>query len=101
MGYYSSFYITPQLLPAEIKRLTEISGGYGFENYGNETTTDDSYKWYAHEDNMVKFSKEFPHNTWRLIGHGEDGEKWAVFVNNGRKHVVRQPEFNPPTPAGF
>lgn len=101
MGYYSDYKITPMLLPAELTRLVEISKGVHLVNYDNATRTDDRWKWYEHQSDMATFSKEFPHTTWKLVAHGEDGEKWAVFTKNGKTTIVRQTPYDPPTPTGF
>lgn len=45
-------------------------------------------KWYQHEEDMVRFSKEYPDTVFELTGEGEDaGDLWRKYFKNGKVQV--------------
>ena len=47
--------------------------------------SDDEYKWYDNEDDMLLLSKEFPDVLFKLHGEGEDKEDiWDKYFMNGK-----------------
>ena len=86
MGYYTRHeleiisgddYITDYK-----KEIGEISG------YGN--CLYDSIKWYEHEKDMRKYSKNHPNTLFKLIGEGEEsGDLWHEYYLNGKMQRVK------------
>lgn len=101
MGYYTYYTLEAkdaktrtfidEALEREIcERLYEISNGafyYGdtfYECFGSE------HKWYNHQEDMIKLSKEYPDIVFILDGEGEDREDiWRLYVQNGEWEEVR------------
>lgn len=49
---------------------------------------EDSCKWYEHEDDMKRLSKEFPEVVFQLNGEGEEsGDVWVKYFKNGKMQV--------------
>lgn len=45
----------------------------------------DSRKWYDHDDDMIKLSKEHPELLFALKGEGEEsGDIWKTYYLNGK-----------------
>ena len=73
MGYYTRFTFVDTPEPA-IERLREVSG-YSF---------DDTHKWYDHEDDIKRVSKEFLGKLITVQGEGEEsGDLWVLYALNG------------------
>ena len=59
--------------------------------------SDDVYKWYDHEEDMITISKEFPQLEFILSGKGEDYDDiWIEYFWNGEccrcmSHIVYDP----------
>lgn len=61
---------------------------------------DDSCKWYEHEDDMKRISKEFPEVLFTLHGNGEEsGDIWVKYFKNGKmqtsKAEIKLAAFDP------
>lgn len=58
----------------------------------------DEMKWYEHEDDMKKLSKEFPDMVFELNGSGEDSEDiWKGYFMNGESYYCSgHIEYDPP-----
>jgi len=49
----------------------------------------DSCKWYNHEEDMLKLSKDFPDILFTLKGEGEEaGDLWVKYFKGGKKQVA-------------
>lgn len=84
MGYETRFIIKIDTYNEEdiINRLSDVSGYYAEDNqiYG---------KWYGHEEDLIKVSKEFPTALITVTGYGEDrGDIWQAYVLNGQYERV-------------
>ena len=92
MGYYTRFEIsvTPHHMADDVMdRLCEVSG-YNF---------DESIKWYEHQEDLVKVSREFPNVYITVDGYGEEvGDIWRAYVHNGEyvRHDATITFPNPP-----
>lgn len=65
--------------------LHEINPGYFDDDFDLKTLSDDSLKWYDHDEDMVKLSLRFPDYTFILEGEGEDnGDLWRAVYHNGQ-----------------
>ena len=77
-------------------REHENNAGY----WAGTLTGDNICKWYEHEVQMARLSREWPQTMLELSGKGEDDEDlWKKYFLNGRVHAVTaqvtyQP-FNP------
>lgn len=112
MGYYTYYNLdvmnsekfTPEQLINASKALAKIMDEESYADVdslpvGNPFLwlSDDSMKWYEHDDDMIKLSKEFPEMTFRLFGEGEDHEDmWVAYYRDGRAstcyaHIIYDP----------
>jgi len=102
MGYYTNYTLkTDQEEWVElelIKKLKEVSyqADYALDVDGSSY---ESCKWYSHEEDLNKFSKEYPDILFTLSGEGEEsGDIWKAYHKNGKvQHVNAQlvfEEFN-------
>lgn len=83
----------PGLLIARL-RLNSECAEYALDEDG---TCGESSKWYDHEDDMKKFSKENPGVLFTLHGEGEEsGDVWTKYFFNGKMQVEKQPKWVPP-----
>lgn len=86
MGYYTRH------------ELEIISGDDYITDYKKEISEladcgncfDDSIKWYQHEDDMRKYSKNHPNTLFKLIGEGEEScDLWHEYYLNGKMQRVK------------
>lgn len=50
---------------------------------------EESVKWYDHENDMRKISKDYPDHVLRLAGQGEEADDlWVKFFHNGLMQKV-------------
>jgi len=90
MGYYTRFdleYVAPEdnLLKIELELALSRDGTC---QYGALELVMDSYekfKWYDHEEDMLRFSKEFPTVLFTLKGDGEESpDFWKKYFKDGK-----------------
>ena len=81
-----------------IEELREFSDEavYAIDNNGD---TEDSTKWYDHQDDLKAFSSMHPKVIFKLIGEGEEsGDLWHEYYMDGKmqlcKAVISYPNFN-------
>jgi hypothetical protein len=85
MGYYTDFNL--EVIGGHHEILAEIIESdedtfYGLDKDGNSY---DRVKWYDHEVDMKKVSKEYPELVFKLSGEGEEaGDLWIKYFKNGR-----------------
>lgn len=102
MGYYTNFKL--QVCPAlpddaAFDEQFEAQTGYQFDDTFDSSREAylNSVKWYDHEKDMKKLSKEYPEHLFQLDGEGEeDGDIWRRYFKNGKMQdaeatVVYQP----------
>lgn len=86
MGYYTNYEIQvkPEIRPAFLAEL-EFCTEMGFHMEENSIVSDDAYKWYEHDDDMIKLSAMFPEHRLSLYGVGEDrGDIWVKYYHGGK-----------------
>ena len=89
MGYYTSHKLT--LMPESdsiIAKLRERheDAAVALDEDGD---SNESCKWYDHNDNLMKFSKEFPNHIFLLEGDGEGaGDAWKTYYKNGKLQEI-------------
>lgn len=60
---------------------------YAIDEYGE---SQDTAKWYDHEDSMKALSKAFPSVLFTLNGEGEEsGDLWNKYFLNGKMQVAK------------
>lgn len=95
MGYYTSFELErenldisegksiPYDVDEEIEKFLEDNSD---EFYG--LRSDDTCKWYDHNEAMLRLSSEFPEVLFILSGEGEEnGDVWKKYYANGTVEV--------------
>ena len=101
MGYYSRFEISQPEKPVEdtealFKSLTEISGGYTFDDEGN---SEDNYKWYDYQKDMAQLSKLHPDTVFKVHREGEEaGDIEDTYYKNGKLVHTEALKVELPTP---
>lgn len=95
MGYYTLFQ-----LEIEDGVMTYDEYMDELENFTGIYISDDCYKWYDHDDDMVQFSLNHPNVLFILTGYGEDREDiWRSYYRNGSFYTVNPevkfPPFDP------
>ena len=105
MGYYTTFKLDLES-KVEINREEIIEAFRDGCDYAScaldyEGHTNDSVKWYEHEEDLVSFSKSYHYVTFILTGRGEDEDDyWQLVVLNGeatRNKLVNRKAFPIPT----
>lgn len=62
---------------------------------------EDDTKWYDHEEDMVKYSRNYPEVVFRLDGTGEEaGDVWVKWFKNGEVQSWRLAVEKPVCPPG-
>lgn len=64
--------------PSEDARESEWYLDEARELFEEITVNDKEAKWYEHEEDMIRLSKEFPDFTFVLEGRGEERTDWWV-----------------------
>lgn len=75
-----------------IEEVFEKADNFNGLHYAIDETGEyvESVKWYEHERDMLKLSKDFPNVIFILKGEGEDaGDIWYKYFKNGK--VQRAP----------
>lgn len=103
MGYYTSYELTvsPAEKGDEIEEFVDSlpNGAYGTAtswkdyamNYegGGDWSTNDSVKWYDHQEFMKELSKLYPDVLFSLHGEGEEsGDIWKKYFKNGKVQIT-------------
>ena len=93
MGYYTRYTLLIQsnkLNSNEIitdLRSRNEDAKDALDGYGN---TNNTLKWYEHEEDMQKFSKKYPEALFVLYGEGEEaGDIWTKYFKDGKKHIAK------------
>ena len=93
MGYYTTYTLTikegftPQVGKDLDELLERYDASYPFcKRCYNTYDTRNEYKWYEHEDDMKKISKELGEDVLLLLeGEGEEGmDVWRKYFRNGK-----------------
>lgn len=109
MGYYTSFSLQAKIEPWNVEALVEKLSELGVIGYALEKEywedshgivefdSNDTVKWYSHDEDMLKISTAFPNAVFKLIGVGEEpGDIWDTYYKNGQMeycpYVPKRPE---------
>ena len=88
MGYYTNYSIThnkPELQEEILVVIQEISEHH-FDIRNSTIQTEDAYKWYQHEIDMIELSNRYPEIEFQLDGQGEEfPDIWRQGFHNGEK----------------
>jgi len=86
MGYYT------------VHKLEIIEGNDYITDYEKEigelsdyedSTFEDSIKWYDHKEHMLSYSKLHPKTLFKLSGEGEEsGDLWQEYYLNGKMQRI-------------
>lgn len=90
MGYYTDYtlllYKNDELQSVDHDWEEELKEETGY--YFDEGRVGD-VKWYNHEEDMLRISRNHPDITFELIGVGEvHGDFWKKYIKNGKMVVV-------------
>lgn len=94
MGYYTRYELAigtddPEL-EAKIRAEVIAESGYG-------AIDQDTIKWYGHDEDLIKVSKNYPDVLFTLDGEGEEsGDVWRKYYKNGETECFSQQRFVPP-----
>lgn len=98
MGYYTSYSLS---IHEEGDRYVYIEDAKKeITEYHNYNPFIEANKWYKHEEDMRRLSREYPNTVFILEGNGEDsGDMWMKYFKNGKmqeaKAIITYPEFDP------
>ncbi|MCY4655174.1 MAG: hypothetical protein OXC95_18675 [Dehalococcoidia bacterium] len=99
MGYETFMELEidgPEQADNAARKLAEITGT-DEDIWGNLISTGTHMKWYEHTEEMKKLSLRCPDTLFTLRGLGEEpSDQWVEYHRNGRTHIERMPEWNPP-----
>src|ERR1700733_15663509 len=80
MGYYTDYVASCKENPNHFAEKIDFHGGSLVNGHSPE-----SCKWYEHETDMIKYSKQYPELTFALKGEGEEaGDVWIKYFKNGK-----------------
>ena len=83
MGYYTSFSLEVDQNQEVIQKFRE-ENDYASNAFDENGDTEESCKWYSHEEEIINFSKKHPNILFTLSGEGEEsGDIWKMYVKNG------------------
>lgn len=101
---YDSFHVSIEVEREVMKELCVISNMWNKDSiieYDEpfDMISEDIYKWYNHESDMLNLSRMFPNLWFILEGHGEEwNDIWRDLYHNGEvEHQVVEmnfPDFN-------
>ncbi len=82
MGYLTTYSLDVINQTDDIDHITQVSQQSAYEC---DDIFQDSLKWYDHEDDMKKYSKQYPDLIFKLLGEGEEsGDIWIKYFKNGK-----------------
>lgn len=91
MGYYTRYDL--KVLPEADSHLIETFRGqneYAQYSLLANGGTNDSAKWYDHEEELKEFSAKYPETLFILSGEGEEsGDIWRKYFKAGKVQVER------------
>ena len=85
MGYYTNYSL--EVMPhsdAVIEKFRNDNehAAYALDESGD---SNEGTKWYDHNEDLTKLSKEFPNHIFLLEGKGEEsGDIWKTYYKNGK-----------------
>lgn len=63
----------------------------------NAVVSGDSIKWYDHDEDMLKLSRQYPDLYFCLTGEGEErDDNWEALYHNGKMQEIRAELVWPP-----
>ena len=101
---YNSFNIPLETEKEVMKKLCEVSMIWDETQVDEwddpfDMISDDTYKWYDYESDMLNLSRMFPNLWFVLEGHGEEWDDiWRSLYHNGEYEFqcidMQFPDFN-------
>lgn len=103
MGYYTDYSLKIHGIKENLESSSEFFYDTSFEDYSIDLIkkfidkyeleyalqyngeTENSTKWYDHDENLIEFSKQYPLVVFELKGDGEEsGDMWIKYYKNGK-----------------
>ena len=90
MGYYTRYEIDvvkgDTSLIVDLREFSE-NAKYAINDSGD---SEDSCKWYKHQDDLKRFSLLHPEALFKLSGEGEEnGDMWHEYYRNGKMQLCK------------
>jgi len=96
MGYYTRYSLEVEGPNPEskyghvIRRLRNDCEEAEYALDENGDPSGDESKWYDHNNDLVKFSKQYPNLVFHLYGEGEEaGDLWYKHFQNGESQTCK------------
>lgn len=89
MGYITSYKLKTKGNTDLISQFVEENeyAAYALESNGS---TNESCKWYEHEEDCKAFSLKYPETLFELTGEGEEsGDIWVKYFKGGKMQVCK------------
>lgn len=89
MGYVTRYELKAQYHGAATPQAAILKLTHENEEAASVLAADgnseESGKWYSHEEDLLAFSREHPHLLFTLNGWGEEpGDIWVKYFHNGK-----------------
>jgi len=97
MGYYTAYSLEvidgdDSLIPKLREECEDAEWAIDDEGYCEE-----SCKWYSHEEDIRRFSKNNPGVLFKLSGEGEEvGDLWVAYFKDGLMQMCQAEIVYPP-----
>lgn len=87
----------PKIEREDLNNCINELGFYG--NCEDWWSSGDTWRWYDHDEDMIKVSKQFPDIMFELRGDGEESEDfWKTYYLNGKLQfapaAITYPDFD-------
>jgi hypothetical protein len=99
MGYYTRFEgdVRPTVYTRDSLETLDYVRDRANELTDGKFMSDETFKWYDWESDMVAVSDKFPDWLFTLEGEGEDNEDvWCAYFLAGKRVVHKMPKWTPP-----
>lgn len=94
---YSLRIINQDVDGMEIIAILREEYGDAYDALEENGNSNNSCKWYDHEDDLCAFSKKFPEVIFELSGEGDEaGDVWKAYFQNGKMQRCQAEMIIPP-----